>query len=93
MFRWRTEECWLDIFLNCQGGGGRGGVNTCIPKQTYIPVICQDARGRVCVCVFVCVCRVSGPMGNHNTIGFLSNTGSELTKARKATKSAFNVRP
>ena len=38
------------------GGGGGEGVNTCIPKQTYIPVICQDARA----CVFVCVCRVSG---------------------------------
>ena len=34
-----------------------------------------------------------GPMGNHNTIGFLSNTGSETTKPRKATKSAFNVGP
>ena len=34
-----------------------------------------------------------GPMGNHNTIGFLSNTGSEPTKTRKATKSAFNVGP
>ena len=33
------------------------------------------------------------PMGNHNTIGFLSNTGSEPTKTRKATKSAFNVGP
>ena len=30
-------------------------------------------------------------MENHNTIGFLSNTGSEPTKSRKATKSAFNV--
>ena len=40
------------------GGGGGGGVNTCIPKQTYIPVICKDAR--VHMCVFVCVCRVSG---------------------------------
>ena len=30
-----------------------------------------------------------GPMGNHNTIGFLSNTGSEPTKTRKATKSAL----
>ena len=39
------------------GGGGREGVNTCIPKQTYIPVICQDERMHVCV--FVCVCRVS----------------------------------
>ena len=29
-----------------------------------------------------------GPMGNHNTLGFLSNTGSEPTKTRKATKSA-----
>ena len=38
--------------------GGREGVNTCIPKQTYIPVICQDVRAHVCV--FVCVCRVSG---------------------------------
>ena len=34
-----------------------------------------------------------GPMGNHNTIGFLSNTGSEPTKTCKATKSAFNVGP
>ena len=34
-----------------------------------------------------------GPIGNHNTIGFLSNTGSEPTKTRKATKSAFNVGP
>ena len=34
-----------------------------------------------------------GPMGNHNTIWFLSNTGSEPTKTRKATKSAFNVGP
>ena len=34
-----------------------------------------------------------GPMGNHNTIGFLSNTGSESTKTCKATKSAFNVGP
>ena len=32
-----------------------------------------------------------GPIGNHNTIAFLSNTGSEPTKTRKATKSAFNV--
>ena len=52
MFRWRTEECWLDIFLNCRWGGG---VNTCIPKQTYIPVICQDARAHVCVCFSVYV--------------------------------------
>ena len=36
-----------------------------------------------------------GPIGNHNTIGFLSNTGSEPTtfKTRKATKSAFNFGP
>ena len=34
-----------------------------------------------------------GPMGNHNTIGFLSNTGLEPTKTRKATKSALNVGP
>ena len=34
-----------------------------------------------------------GPMGSHNTIRFLSNTGSEPTKTRKATKSAFNVGP
>ena len=34
-----------------------------------------------------------GPMGNHNTIGFLSNTGSEPTNTRKALKSAFNVGP
>ena len=33
-----------------------------------------------------------GPIGTHNTIGFLSNTVSEPTKTRKATKSAFNVR-
>ena len=32
-------------------------------------------------------------MGNHNTIEFLSNTGSEPTKTRKAMKSAFNVGP
>ena len=25
-----------------------------------------------------------GPMGNHNIIGFISNTGSEPTKTRKA---------
>ena len=30
-----------------------------------------------------------GPMGNH----ILCNTGSEPTKTRKATKSAFNVGP
>ena len=43
------------------GGGGGGGRRSqyLILKQTYIPVICQDARSRVCVCVFVCVCRVS----------------------------------
>ena len=34
-----------------------------------------------------------GPMRNRNTIGFLSNTGSEPTNTRKATKSAFNVGP
>ena len=34
-----------------------------------------------------------GSMGNHNTTGFLSNTGSEPTKTRKATKSIFNVGP
>ena len=34
-----------------------------------------------------------GPIRNHNTIGSLSNTGSERTKTRKATKSAFNVGP
>ena len=33
------------------------------------------------------------PMRNHNTIGFLSNTGSEPNNTRKATKSAFNVGP
>ena len=33
------------------------------------------------------------PIGNHNTVGFLSNTGLEPTKTRKATKSVFNVRP
>ena len=51
MFRWPTEECWLDSFLNCRGEGGREGVNTCIPKQTYILVICQDARAHVCACL------------------------------------------
>ena len=35
--------------LSGEGGGG----NTCIPKQTYIPVICQDARARVCLSVYV----------------------------------------
>ena len=34
-----------------------------------------------------------GPMGNHNTIRFLSSTGPEPTKTRKATNSAFNVGP
>ena len=34
-----------------------------------------------------------GPMGNHNTIGFPSNTGSEPTRTCKATKSTFNVGP
>ena len=34
-----------------------------------------------------------GPMQNHNTIVFLSNTGSEPTKTRKVTKSAFKVGP
>ena len=34
-----------------------------------------------------------GSMGNHNTLGFLSYTGSEPTKTCKATKSAFNVGP
>ena len=146
MFRWWTEECLFDSFLNCRGGG-REGVSTCIPKQTYIPVICQDARAHVCVCLsvyvrcpephfspldpyildtcdlFVLLCHMlgmssirvkfpgllyiharfqrgrgadpggCGPMGNHNTIGFISNTGSEPTKTRKATKSAFNVWP
>ena len=29
------------------------GVNTCIPKQTYIPVICQDACACVCLSVYV----------------------------------------
>ena len=37
------------------GGGGDKVVNTCIPKQTYIPVICQDARACVCVCLSVYV--------------------------------------
>ena len=36
-------------------GGGGEGVNTCIPKQTYISVICQDARAHVCVCVCLCM--------------------------------------
>ena len=104
------------------GGRGREGVNTRIPKQTCIPVICQDARMCVCLSVYVgcpepnsppldpyildtcdlfCAtmshardvvnkseilgvavhsCALPegegcGPMGNHNTIGFLSNTG------------------
>ena len=35
------------------GGGWREGDNTCIPKQTYIPVICQDAHARVCLSVYV----------------------------------------
>ena len=43
----------LDSFFNCRGGGGGEGVNTCIPKQTYIPVICQDARACVCVSLYV----------------------------------------
>ena len=51
MFRWPTEECWLDSFFNCRGGDI--GVNTCIPKQTYIPVICQVARAQLCVFVYV----------------------------------------
>ena len=46
------------LFELSGGGGGGEGVNTCIPKQTYILVICQDARAHVYV--FVCVCRVSG---------------------------------
>ena len=37
------------------GGGERERVNICIPKQTYIPVICQDARAHVCVCLPVYV--------------------------------------
>ena len=37
------------------GWGGREGVDTFIPKQTYIPVICQDARAHVCVCVCLCM--------------------------------------
>ena len=35
--------------------GGGEGVNTCILKQTYIPVICQDPRARMCVCLSVYV--------------------------------------
>ena len=31
--------------------------------------------------------------GKSQSIGFFSNTGSEPTKTRKATKSAFNVGP
>ena len=56
MFRWWTEECNVGQLFELSlggGGGGREGVNTCIPKQTYIPVICQDARAHVCV--FVCM--------------------------------------
>ena len=34
---------------------GREGVDTCITKQTYVPVICQDARARMCVCLPVYV--------------------------------------
>ena len=41
------------LFELSGGGGGREGVNTCIPKQTYIPVICQDARAHVCLSVYV----------------------------------------
>ena len=42
--------------MNCRGGGGGGGGGQyCIPKQTYIPVICQDAHARVCVCLSVYV--------------------------------------
>ena len=43
----------------CFFAGGRNNtrVNTCIPKQTYIPVICQDARAHVCVFVGVYVGR------------------------------------
>ena len=51
MFRWRTEECNVGQLFELSWGGG--GVNTCIPKQTYIPVICQDARAHVCVLVYV----------------------------------------
>ena len=53
MFRRRMEECNVGQILSCRGGGGEGGVNTCINKQTYIPVICKDARTHVCVFVFV----------------------------------------
>ena len=34
-------------------GRGREGFNTCINKQTFIPVICQDARAHVCLSVYV----------------------------------------
>ena len=60
MFHWQTDDgrelnagcqCWLGSSLSFKGGG----VNTCIPKQTYIPVI-ANKRTRACVCVFVCVC-------------------------------------
>ena len=33
------------------------------------------------------------PLKNHRKLGFLSNTGPELLKNHKATKSAFNVGP
>ena len=49
------KNAMLDSCLNCRGGGGEGGGNTCIPKQTYILVICQDARAHVCVFVSVYV--------------------------------------
>ena len=58
MFRWRTEECNVGQLFELSGGGGGGGGggdNTCIPKQTYIPMICQDTRAHVCVCLSVYV--------------------------------------
>ena len=36
---------------------------------------------------------VRTPLKNHKNIGFSSNTGWDPLKNRKATKSAFNVRP
>ena len=55
LLRWRTEECNVGQLFELSGVEGREGVNTCIPKQTYIPVICQDARAHVCVFVSVYV--------------------------------------
>ena len=56
MLRWRTEEYNVGQLFEFGGGGvGSEGVDTCITKQTYVPVICQDARARMCVCLPVYV--------------------------------------